>query len=672
MSGYGYPGLSDNCTFGLGMPWFCRRLSDASTFSSPRVTNLPQLTQSLFGMHHASDWAPLESSIPDDVAALAAVLEHVPVMAWIADADAHCAFVNHRWLEFTGRTLDEQVGDGWRSGVHPDDREHYVEAFSSAHAARVQFEGECRYLTADGAYRVIASSGAPIIDAAGGFHGYIGSSIDITDARRTADELERASDHLRLVATNADEMIYRLRLLPEPKLEYMSPGALHIIGRSPVELLENRLSALDSVVEEDRHIIDEMLANPEVSPRAVMIRWRHPDGRIVWAQHLRFPIVNADGQMIAIEGVARDLTRQKQLEFERDGHAALLTSLIAGMHDGVLVESADGKVLLTNRAFCRLVKPARPEEFSEGADASGLLRRLGADQATLRRIRRSRRPRVDRDLLLPDGRVVEVSYTPLARDTEIHAYLWQFRDITARKLIEAELDASRQRQRDLAVRDDAVREEERRATARMLHDELGHLLTSIKLELTSAADGFREQASPHGTGLADRLQAATGLLDVSIATVQCLSAKMRAPDGPICEVLRHEASLFEQRTRIRCRVSIAPPRLQLDAERTSALHRIAREALTNVARHANAGAVRISLVKHRGLVVLSVSDNGRGMTAEALANPRSQGLLSMQERARALGGRFRITSGPRGGTVATVTVPVKQASPENRKSSKSA
>lgn len=614
----------------------------------------------------ASTRAVLESSIPDDVAALAAVLEFVPVMAWIADTDARCAFTNHRWLEFTGRTLAEEIGDGWQSRVHPDDCAEYVEAFNHAHAARAAFEAECRCMRADGTYRVIASSGTPIVDAHGAFHGYIGSCLDITDLRRTAHELQRASDHLRLVATNAHEMIYRLRLVPEPKLEYLSPGAIHIIGRPPEELIANRLAALDAVVEEDRHIVEDLLRSPETATKAVMIRWRHPDGRIVWAQHLRFPIVDAQGQMIAIEGIARDLTRQKQLEIERDEHAALLSSLIAGMHDGVLVESADGKVLLTNRAFCRLFRHHRPGEFAKGADVSRILRRVGVSQTTLRRVRRSLRPRVDQDLLLPEGRVVEVGYTPLARDGEVHAYLWQFRDITAHKLIEAELGASRQRHRDLAVRDDAVREEERRATARMLHDELGHLLTSIKLELTSAANVFREHASPHGTGIADRLQAATGLLDVSIATVQRMSAKMRSPEGPIGDLLRHEASLFEQRTRVRCRVSIAPSRLQLDPERTSALHRIAGEALTNVARHAHASAVRISLVKHRGLLFLSVSDNGRGISREHVENPPTPGLLSMQERALALGGRVRITSGPRGGTVVTVIVPVSPTSRESR------
>ena len=225
---------------------------------------------------------------------------------------------------------------------------------------------------------------------------------------------------------------------------------------------------------------------------------------------------------------------------------------------------------------------------------------------------------------------------------------------------------SRQRLRDLVAHEESVREEERRTVARMLHDELGQLLTSIKLELGGATELVRSRRAHYSAAVVDRLQSAGGLLDVSLATVQRVSARVRpAMLGPLgfAEALRYEALLFETRTKIRCRVSVSPPKLEIDPERASILYRILLEALTNVARHAAAGAVQISLKKDGGVVSMSVRDNGRGIASEQIENPRTMGLLGMRERALAVGGDVQITSGGGRGTVVMATMPLPPAQP---------
>ena len=606
-----------------------------------------------------------------------AVLEQVPVMAWLTGVDGRCTFTNRSWLSFTGRTAEQQLGFGWADGAHPEDRDACIAAYLEAHDARRPYRTEWRMKRRDGSYRVMESSGLPVYDPSGEFHGYVGLCSDITEQRGTVNELARASDHLHLVATNAEEMIYRIRLAPAPALEYVSPGSLRITGYPPEEFIANIGLGLALVVPEDRPVMHNLITDPAAAPGVVTIRWRHPDGKIVWAEHTRIAVYDAAGAVVAIEGVARDITRQKTLERERDEHSRLLTSLIATMNDAVLVESDAGRVLLANEALCRLFVPDRTPHSLAGTDFSDLTEQLRPWGSRFSALKTLRQRSVGEEIRLADGRVLELEYAPVTGPGSETVHVWQFRDISARKQFETELRASRQRLRDLAAHDEAVREEERRGAARMLHDELGQLLTSVKFELATAADVFRANPDETRRPGVDRLQAAAGLLDVCIRTVQQVSAKLRPtpiPEMRISDALRCEALLFEQRTRIRCRVSVNPPRLQVDPDRSAVIYRVLVEALTNVARHAGAGAAQVSLKKSGGVVFLTVRDNGRGIAQQEIDNPSTMGLLGMRERALSLGGDVRITRGARGGTTLMLILPLDSgtksgstAAPEGRR-----
>ena len=111
-----------------------------------------------------------------------------PVMIWISAPDKLCTFFNLGWLNFTGRGMEQELGDGWAAGVHPDDLERCVKVYSSSFDARRGFEIEYRLRRADGEYRWILDRGAPRFAAAGEFAGYIGTAIDITDFRRAQEE----------------------------------------------------------------------------------------------------------------------------------------------------------------------------------------------------------------------------------------------------------------------------------------------------------------------------------------------------------------------------------------------------------------------------------------------------------------------------------------------------
>jgi signal transduction histidine kinase len=274
----------------------------------------------------------------------------------------------------------------------------------------------------------------------------------------------------------------------------------------------------------------------------------------------------------------------------------------------------------------------------------------------------------DSELLLADGRTIEQQYFPVTLDDGRIIHMWQFRDVSARRQAAEALIASGNHVRELSTHLENVREEERRTLSRELHDELGQLLTSIRLEVASAVEKFQGTRTSAEFDVVDRLQSAVGLVDVSIATVRRLTSALRPPmldHLGLVAAVRWEAGLFERRTGIRCRVSTKPSNFETHAHVTVA-YRILREALTNVARHANAGTVWIQVHQRPNRLVLKVRDNGTGINAEATVNPTTLGLLGMRERALSVGGDVRISRVVTGGTSVMVTLPLKQKTDTER------
>jgi PAS domain S-box-containing protein len=128
---------------------------------------------------------------PDDYRVL---VEQAPIMIWRAGTDAKCDFFNERWLAFTGRTMSQELGDGWAEGVHPDDLERCVSVYLEAFEASRPFEMEYRLRRFDGSFRWIFDRGVPIFHGAGVFAGFTGSCIDITEAYEAREEKRRRRD----------------------------------------------------------------------------------------------------------------------------------------------------------------------------------------------------------------------------------------------------------------------------------------------------------------------------------------------------------------------------------------------------------------------------------------------------------------------------------------------
>jgi two-component system sensor histidine kinase UhpB len=221
-----------------------------------------------------------------------------------------------------------------------------------------------------------------------------------------------------------------------------------------------------------------------------------------------------------------------------------------------------------------------------------------------------------------------------------------------------ELRNREQQMRALTARLNAVREEERTRISREVHDELGQLLTGIKMDLRWMGRRLATPGQGDAGPLMGRLTQAEQLVDSTIESVQRIALELRpsALDtlglGP---ALRDEARRFESHCGVRATV-VVDAELRIDAVLATGLFRIFQELLTNVARHAQASSVRIELFEDAADLVLRVEDNGIGIGDASQLRAGGLGLVGVQERASEFGGTFEIEGRLGAGTVATVRV----------------
>ena len=233
------------------------------------------------------------------------------------------------------------------------------------------------------------------------------------------------------------------------------------------------------------------------------------------------------------------------------------------------------------------------------------------------------------------------------------------RDASQRVLSETALRRSREELRELGAAAHSVREQEKSRMARELHDELAQSLTFLKMDLA----GVRSELSAAQTHLATRLDTLSTALDGIVAATRRIAADMRPlmlDDLGLVPAAEWLVENFMQRHGIRCEFSVDPPELELQEPHATALFRILQESLVNVARHAHASIVHVTLDGSGGEVVLRVRDNGRGFDADSPREQGSLGLIGLRERASLLSGELRIESAPGKGTVIEVRLPLPE------------
>ncbi len=222
----------------------------------------------------------------------------------------------------------------------------------------------------------------------------------------------------------------------------------------------------------------------------------------------------------------------------------------------------------------------------------------------------------------------------------------------------AELRESQLQLRQLTARLQSTREDERRRIAREVHDVIGQLLMSLKLEAGRLDLKLTEAGSP----LAEHTASMLAMLDGAFQRVRQIATDLRPnllDDMGLIAALEWQVEDFRARTGLSCRFDSTLDTAPLGNDASIAIFRVLQEALTNIARHAGASRVDVTVEEdHRGWFVLRIHDNGRGITASDLRQTQSLGLVGMRERVHLLGGEFSIAGEPGKGTLLIVSVPM--------------
>ncbi len=230
-------------------------------------------------------------------------------------------------------------------------------------------------------------------------------------------------------------------------------------------------------------------------------------------------------------------------------------------------------------------------------------------------------------------------------------------DTNEQKKVEEQLKASQEEMRNLALYFESLREEEKKKLAFEIHDELGHLLTAMKLEMSWILKKkyLREDV------LHEKLIRLIEMVETTIKKVRSISSQLRPSildHFGIVAAIEWQAKEFQRQTAIRCRINLTKQDIQLDEAKAIVVFRVFQEILTNIARHANATRVDVSLDVVDNNLILAVSDNGKGIKQEDITSKRSLGITGMKERANSVDGKLTIQGVSNVGTTVTLTIPI--------------
>jgi PAS domain S-box-containing protein len=248
-----------------------------------------------------------------------------PVMIWLSGTDKGRTFFNKTWLDFTGRSMQQELGNGWAEGVYPDDRDHFLAVYSSSFDSRKKFQMEYRLRRADGTYRWLLVNGIPRFTPDHIFEGYIGSGIDITDRIRAEEERQK-------FVSLADRSLQLISMCDRDfRPFYVNPAGQRLIGLDNLEAAR-RVRVQDYFFPEDQSFITN-----EFLPRALReghadgeIRFRHfKTGEAIWVIYNVFNIYDARGVPCGWAMVSLDITERRRAELALQESRQELRSLAA-------------------------------------------------------------------------------------------------------------------------------------------------------------------------------------------------------------------------------------------------------------------------------------------------------------------------------------------------------
>src|SRR5437867_4020489 len=294
-----------------------------------------------------------EQALLESEARFRTMANTAPVLIWMSGLDKLCTFFNKPWLEFTGRTIEQELGNGWAEGVHPDDFQRCLKTYVEAFDARQPFIMQYRLRRHDGEYRWISDSGVPRYDAQKNFAGYIGSCMDVTELINKEQALRESEERMSLAADAAGLIVWTWDIRRDEVS--LSDKDRAFFGFSPQEKLNgDRVRRI--VHSEDRQFVRQLVENSLRTREELEAEYRVvlPDGKVRWVTRRGRVEFDGNGEPIWERGVLMDITERKQAEEK----FRLATE---ASPSGIVLVNDRGRIVLVNSQIEKLFGYRREE-----------------------------------------------------------------------------------------------------------------------------------------------------------------------------------------------------------------------------------------------------------------------------------------------------------------------
>jgi PAS domain S-box-containing protein len=558
---------------------------------------------------------------------------------------------------------DEEIEnkfEEWETRLFADDRERvFIQLNKFINGEILIYEVECRMLCKDGTYKWILSRGKTMSrNAEGKATRCIGTHKDISDSKNKELLLAHERYLLNALMDYSPESIYfkdldskfiRINNFTAKVLGF--DNATEVIGKSDFDFFSKEYATKtfndeQQIIKTGHSIIEEEKGE-----------WL--DGRITWGLSNKMPLRNPEGEIVGTFGISINITERKLAEQALKESEQYTNSILSVIPDLIFVLSGEGVFL----------------DFKSGNSADLAIPMEGfINKSIFEVLPKSicNKAKTAIDSVMKDRNSNSIEYK-LKINGKMNSFecvivpfgasrvLAMIRNITMRKEVEEALRTSQEQLKNFAAHLQDVREEERVLLAREIHDELGQILIALKIDLGMLKQAIvRKSLDADKESTLQQFNQVFSLLDKTISTTRKIMTGLRPEVLEMIgfsEAVRLHILEFEERYQLKCTFKNSTSDLQLNSQQSLALFRILQEALTNVAKHAEATLVTVSLSLQDGKITMMIEDNGKGMDENQKVKLDSYGLIGMRERVFLLNGELSHTSKSGEGTCVLVEIP---------------